>query len=626
MAQTVLEINTATSDLKNEDASYFSQVFGEPIHIKAGSTIDFMNGFLDLGSSQIDEYILIPNKIRLGLNFYRYEMDVPQLPASEGADGKIHDKRFIYWVPAAVDIPDPTQEASIIDQPVLGGAFPDIPPTQYGCKSNMYSNTNLPAFLMKRTNQSVGPDTTTPNLPANAKMRTDTFEVQEEYAEIDIPAGYYSKVKFCQLVNDGFNLVNGSLTNFDKPLENVTPVANPTKVTGLNTVSPYDYQLPPNVQNQILKAFEYSHALASVKAADPDSITSETKYFVNDRTWDYWFCPVNTIPATNYVEEGMNPPYIWYNTQQTGFMAGASKFNLNWDSANDFFFIDYLHTPMLDTEQREVVLFSKAKTFYDNYQSVGYKAIGSLGGIMLSRLYSYEFDNAGNPITKNTNFWQNVLGFTGFDDAYRQEVTDSYTTISNTFYNNYRLDGSQKPPAYGVTYKFEYTYPDLKYLDIGSTRPLIPMQWLQQSNFAIVTADKGMSIYSSDIAKIFQSIGNRVIQADAGAYTKPDPYYLIEINISHLKNDNYRDRDTYRQIMSIAGKTYSSGSNYIQLFADNSIQALNLTEDIYIDKIEIKILNSDKTLATNLGDNSSIFLRITQPVIMDQPQTATNSK
>jgi hypothetical protein len=66
--------------------------------------------------------------------------------------------------------------------------------------------------------------------------------------------------------------------------------------------------------------------------------------------------------------------------------------------------------------------------------------------------------------------------------------------------------------------------------------------------------------------------------------------------------------------MTIAGKTYSSGTNYIQLFSDSSITALNLTEDIYIDKIEIEILRPDKTLALGLGDDSSIFIRLTQPV------------
>jgi hypothetical protein len=614
MSQTVLEINAKNSDKKNTNNSYFSQVFGEPIKCSAGSTIDFLNGFLDLGVQSQDDYIYIANKFQLGINFYRYEYDVPQLPASQGTDGAVHSKRFIYWHPASQDTQDPG-DATIIDQKIPDPVtFINRPVTQYGARSSFYGNTNLPAFMCKRVAVDVTP------LPDGSKQRQETFMAEEETSYIDIPAGYYSKVKFCQIVNDQFNLLRGSLVNADKPLETFTTPNPPTNYT--YDVTPLDYQQVPNVYNDFLKSYEYGHAQASVVGPDPDGINDKTNIYTNDLTWDYWFCPVYTIPTdpTYYVEEGINPPYIWYQAENTGFMAGTSKFNINYDTDNDLFYIDYCHSPMLDTEQREVVLFSKAQIRYSQLSNTGYKARGALGGALISRLFSYDYDSTGNPILQNTGFWQKILGF-GFDDAYQTQFKADFQTKDGILYNNgVQQIGNDFKQKYGVTYKFIYNYPDTKYLDIATTNPLIPLQWLQQSNFAIVTADKGMAIYSKDIAKIMQSVGNRVINGDQSgqAYTKPDPYYLIDINISHVKNDNYRDRDSYRQIMSIAGKTYQSGTNYIQLFGDNSIQALNLLEDIYIDKIEIKILNADKTEAVGLGDNTSIFLRITQPVIMEK--------
>lgn len=608
MAQTVLEINTKTSNNKNADGSYFSQVFGEPIKCAAGSTIDFLNGFLDLGKSSIDDYIYIPAKFQLGINFYRYEYDVPQIPTNQGTDSNQHSKRFIYWYPAAVDVPDPFNESSIIDAKVTSPNY--NPLTQYGNKCNLYSNTNLPSFLCQRTGQVVEP------LQDGSNNRIDTFEAFEETAYVDVPQGYYSKVKFCQLVNDAFNLIQGSLVNSDKPLETFKPSTPPEYWQ--YTVTPLDYQQYPNVTSPLLKAYEYPYDTAKTWGPDPDSISSETKIYTNDLNWPYWFIPVYTIPTDpNYFIAEENPPYIWYNTEQTGFMAGTSKFNLNYDTANDLFYIDYLHTPILDTQQREVVLFSKALINYSQRSNTGYKANGSMGGILVSRLFSYAYDANGTAIPTNTNFWQNVLGFQ-FDDDYQTQFKADFLTKENSFYNNYRLGSQQKPQQYGVTYTFKSTYPNPKYLTNATTTALVPIQWLQQSNFAVATADKGMSIFSKDIPKIFQSIGSRIIYGDVGGYVKPNPYYLIDINISHLKNDNYRDRDSYHQIMSIAGKTYASGTSFVQLFGDNSIQAINLMEDIYIDKIEVKILNPDKSLATGLGDTSTIFLRIIQPVIMEQ--------
>lgn len=614
MSQTVLEISASTSDKKNNDNSYFSQVFGEPIKCSAGSTIDFLNGFLDLGIQSQDDYIYVPAKFQLGINFYRFEYDVPQLPASQGTDGALHSKRFIYWYPSEEDAKDPG-DATIIDQQVLNpDTFQEHNVTQYGARSSFYGNTNLPAFMCKRTDKQVN------TLPDGSKERVETFTCEEETTYIDIPQGYYSKVKFCQIVNDQFNLLRGSLVNADKPLETFS-TPNPATYYDYN-VTPLDYQQVPNVYNDFLKAYEYGYNQSKVVGPDPDGLNDKTRIYTGDLTWDYWFCPIFTIPSdpAYYVAEGINPPYIWYQSENTGFMAGTSKFNMNYDTDNDLFYIDYCHSPMLDTDQREVVLFSKAQIRYSQLSNTGYKARGALGGVLISRLFSYDYDSTGNAIPTNTGFWQRILGFS-FDDAYQTQFKADFQTQQGTLYNNgVQQIGNALKQKYGVTYKFIYNYPDPKYLDTATTNPLIPLQWLQQSNFSTVTADKGMAIYSKDIAKIMQSVGNRVINGDQSgtAYTKPDPYYLIDINISHIKNDNYRDRDSYRQIMSIAGKTYQSGTNYIQLFGDNSIQALNLLEDIYIDKIEIKILNADKTEAIGLGDNTSIFLRITQPVIMEQ--------
>jgi hypothetical protein len=45
-----------------------------------------------------------------------------------------------------------------------------------------------------------------------------------------------------------------------------------------------------------------------------------------------------------------------------------------------------------------------------------------------------------------------------------------------------------------------------------------------------------------------------------------------------------------------------------------------MNEDTWIDKVEVRILNPDKTPAIELGENTTIFIKLTQPVIVNQPQ------
>lgn len=597
MSQTLLELKVADG-LKNDDNSYFQTVYGEPLLLQKGSTIDFVTGFIDLGA-QSQNIIEIPTNLKLGIDFYRYDYDIAKVPTVIGQDGDIYQKRVIYY-----GAPFP-----VVALDANGNAILPLPET-YGYRRAAYEATNLASFLLTRTG----------SLDDNiTHTRTDTFVAQVETATINIPKGTYTKLKITQIINDQFNLIQGSLTNADKPLEYIAPT------------SPVDYAIAPNNNSIILKAFEYDYTTADVLGPDPVLNTTNTssipQYYSNDKNWNYWFFPVFTEPPfPQYFINYDFLPYVWMNQNQSGFLAGTSKFNLEYDPDNDLFFIDYTHSPIIDQNQKEVVVFSKSKQIYsanagsaDAPQIIGYKANGAAGGIMIARLFSYELDDNFNAINNtNTGFWQDVLGF-GFDDASFQNIQDNMITKNLNFYVNWDAKSGIGGVSGLVTvgqYNFNITYPDPNLLVTNSTAALIPIQWLAQSNYTTAANDKGFSIYSNDIPKVFESIGNRPIYGDRKAFNLPLSHYLVELNISHVKNDNYRDKDSYYQIMSVAGKTYNSGSNYIQTFDDGSVQTLNIEEDVYIDKIEVRILNPDKSSASGLGSNSTVFLKLTQPVTL----------
>lgn len=594
MSELILEVKTGDG-VKNSDNSYFQTVYGEPIKLEKGSTIDFLTSFIDIGA-QSQDIIEVPTNLQLGIEFYRYDYDIAKVPSAWGTDAPYYSKRYIYY--------DITAPPNIID-PVDNTGTPLPTPETYGTRTNRYAPTNLPAFLLQRS-------ATVDDVATNT--RTDTFGPVKETAFVNINKGTYTKIKLTQIINDQFNLITGTFTNVDKPAE----IKNPT--------APLDYQLPPNSENRLLVAYQFPYNNNTV-VNDPvlisHNLLNPVKYFAIDKTWNHWFFPVYTTPTNNtfFIEYDF-VPYIWWLNGQSGFLSGTTKFSLQYDADNDLFYIDYAHSPIIDQNQKEVVVFSRSKQNYidinagtDTAQCIGYKANGSAGGILISRLYSYELDDNYNPVNNtNTGFWQNVLGF-GFDDASSEQFEDDFITKTISFKNTGTDSTTSKLVTVG-TYEFNITYPDPKYLLTNTTSALIPIQWLQQSNYTVNTNDEGFSIKTADLPKVFESIGNNPIYGDAVAFSTPNSHYLIEVNISHIRNDNYRDKDSYYQVMSIAGKTYTSGTNYIQTFDDGSVQALNIEEDIYIDKIEIRILNPDKSLAVGLGSNSTIFLKLTQPVVL----------
>lgn len=603
MSQQLLEISATDGLNRNQDNSIFSTVFKDPIYCSQGSTIDFNGGFIDLGLTAND-LIYIPNDILLGINFYEYEYDISKVPTTTGTDAELHAKRTIYI---------PATQANIVQFPE-SPTIPHFPnqPTQYGYKTSDYANSNLLAFHLKRQSPAV----VTPG------KVVENFAPEERTCEITIKAGFYSKSKFSSLVNDQINQITGSFTNTDKPLVNKNPPAKPYEI---NTITPYDYQLSPNSTNPLLRAYEYRYSSASTEADDPANLgPSPFKIYLNDRTWSYWFFRVSTDPPAGQDLEEDFYPYTWFNPSQSGYMAGTSKFVLSYDTENNYFFIEYAHSPILDNKQQEVVQFTNSKQGYYDFNdtgtftrgNIGYKSNGQMGGILISRLYSYDLDNTGNPVSQiNTGFWETALGFSGFGDADRETMNTTMISKTITMYNNSRGGVNEE---LNVEYEFNITYPDPKYMETNTTASLVPLQWLVQSNYTVPANDKGMSIYSADIPKVFQSVGTRPIIGDNRAFAKETGYYLVEINISGLKNDNYRSRDSYYQIMGIVGRTYSSGVSYLQGFADNTVQTLNLVEDCYIDRVDIKILNPDKTPAIGLGQDSSVFLKIVSPVVVEK--------
>lgn len=599
--ETVIEVKSNV--FLNDDNSYFEMVLGEPINIKSGSSINYIDGLIDLGATSTTN-ITVENDMLLGFQYFVYEQDIPKIPDNFSA-GTIdkYNKRYIYRAPDQDKVDPKTFIIENTNNP---------PQKSYGYKTVEYRPSCLSAFLFEKT----GRRKLINNPPYNQNnppISEDILNAVERTAQILIKAGTYSKTKFTQLVNDGFNLVTGGLNNNDKPYE--------INVGGDD--EPLDFTVNPNNTSQLLEPINYKYDQSSFIAADNLGLIGDASLspmFSRDVDNFFYFIPVYSEDNPNFIINEPFYPYIWFEDDSEGWLTGTTKFNLEYDSDSNLFFLDYLHSPYIDKDGKESVLITPVDGIYRksgakdaSSETVGYKVASRLSGIMLSRLFSIDVDSSGNPIDNvNTLFWQNKLGFTGFDDTYRQNIT--FTTLTNDLFS-YSKDNDD----IDIIYKFVYTYPDLKFFDIGTTKPLVPIQWLQQSNYTTNSNDYGMAIKSDELPKLFESIGTNPIIGDNIAFSESIPYYLIEVSINGLKNDNWRDRDSNYQIMNIAGRTYTTG-DFLQTFDDGSLQSIVIYEDINIEKISIRILNPDKTLAQNLGQNSSFFIKITQPIVVDANQ------
>jgi len=85
-------------------------------------------------------------------------------------------------------------------------------------------------------------------------------------------------------------------------------------------------------------------------------------------------------------------------------------------------------------------------------------------------------------------------------------------------------------------------------------------------------------------------------------------YFLIEFDMklstSFLTNDEYN-----RQIKGVCERYYSSG-NYT-FSSGSGIEYIHKSnEPIYLSSIHCRILDSDKKIITNLGDDNTIFIQI----------------
>lgn len=84
--------------------------------------------------------------------------------------------------------------------------------------------------------------------------------------------------------------------------------------------------------------------------------------------------------------------------------------------------------------------------------------------------------------------------------------------------------------------------------------------------------------------------------------------YLVEIN-SVLRNDMRGQTDDFHHVFGVVSRQWTYGQ-LLTAFSDSSINYTHIGDPIILNTFDIRILNQNKTVADDLGNNNSIYLQV----------------
>lgn len=264
---------------------------------------------------------------------------------------------------------------------------------------------------------------------------------------------------------------------------------------------------------------------------------------------------------------------------------GANQFELEYDETYQKFKINIMHTPIYDDKGNMVISYA-----------ISQQSTPTITNQLLTAKASY----AGIFITGINEFWINYLGFEG-DKLTSQFVQQNNTEISigGDFSGyTYRLSN------FGVGVNFTQNY-------VGSDNLLQKVNTSNQIIFNKVPDFKDYETLlttSNDFTPIYAT--NEIIAAVSSGY------YLVEIDAKY-NNTVLTSTKSYNKISGICSRYYTVGS-YTSAGSEGAITYIhNSTQPLMINSLRIRILNPDKTLANDIGDDNAIFIEVINNIIED---------
>lgn len=265
--------------------------------------------------------------------------------------------------------------------------------------------------------------------------------------------------------------------------------------------------------------------------------------------------------------------------------ASQMEFGNNDNSFSSQFQIEYIHTPLIDatSKQNVVSIYKNNGSPPSDYE---YVAVNNNSGIVFTDLYA--IDKITN---KPVNFFNDSLNLRTdkLTNLHTVFETQTYTFNSVDYvYGYYNLD---LVPGVNITEGFMGLS---TFINRNNTNPYLVTS-IANNTYSNSTSQYTTYISGDEVSKLASSI--------------KFGYFLIEFDMK--LTTKYMDTDEInRNVKGVVERYYSTG-NYTYASGEGGITYTHKEEQpIYLSSIHARILNNEKQLVDNLGDDNTIFIQI----------------
>ena len=395
--------------------------------------------------------------------------------------------------------------------------------------------------------------------------------------KISIEANNYDPHDLCEVLNRELNKVGADVTS--------------TNLTD-------NKFLIPELQGNNAK-------LQFVSPVDNLDVTGDANTAAVDLGFEFTATASSTPPAT---------PAI------TGFQIGASQVTISFDDSTQKFFWEYTFTPYYLGAVEAVGYFEgKANTSISSNPSTKttFNTVTSHSGILWKDLRAFK-KGTNEPV----DFWSGSLGF---DLDYNKrdktgnptgEVNPDCILVQYSPQLNIKIDQGRQPyvkPVFnpplniGVTLSGKYQGIDTsieKQKNATDTPefPYIPV--LAAEGGTNNTSPTNYLLSSSDKTSPIEAKNSVLGVADNVDFA----YFLIEVQ-AQFQNNFITPNNNMEQIVAVVGRFYTKDS-YVAGSEGDSIIYTHKGEPQLLSSFRCRILDSNKNIVPNIGDDSTIFMQV----------------
>jgi len=392
-----------------------------------------------------------------------------------------------------------------------------------------------------------------------------TFEAQQFTRTITIKAGNYDpndlKDTFnreAEKVTDN-NLVFPSNLTDNNFLQQLTiPITDPKKHFFVNPTASRDLDMDTNAE------FDYRFRYATQ--------------------------PANPLPTLN------------------ALLVGASQVTLTWEESTQTFEFEYLHMPFYSGEN-EAIGYFQGKKFSNavdpaNYASV-LRTVNRNSGVLFTELQAVDSDGA------TSHFWDRILGF-DLRPKVNGKVNENSILFQFSHEINYDISTGTRPivfkpsglyiPQIGKQFTAGYQGIDTTVTkkDISATQAGFPFV----NDFGSGGNNSGFDLSTALKTTPISAGKNILTTADSSNFG----YYLVEV-ISNFQTNLINETSNMRSTMGIVSRYYVKDS-YTSAGEEASLLYTHKGEPMILSSFNIRIKDSDRELATDIGVDSTVFLQV----------------